>query len=89
MKTTKAEKEQYYIIDKGKKCTGPFTIKELKNKKLDPTTPLLKTGQINWQYAANVKQLNKKPISLLLGDIALFFFTGIVTLLILIFISRH
>ena len=89
MKTAEAKNEEYYILDKGAKRLGPFTIKELKNKKLESTTPLLKKGQNNWQYAANVKQLNKKPISLLLGDIALFFFTGIVTLLILIFISRH
>ena len=89
MKTTKAEKEQYYIIDKGKKCTGPFTIKELKNKKLESTTPLLKKGQNNWQYAANVKSLNKKPFTQTLENIALFLFTAIVTLLILVFISRH
>ena len=89
MKTAEAKNEEYYILDKGAKRLGPFTIKELKNKKLESTTPLLKKGQNNWQYAANVKSLNKKPFTQTLENIALFLFTAIVTLLILVFISRH
>ncbi len=89
MKTTETEKEEYYILDKGKKRTGPFTIKELKKAKLEPTTPLQKAGQTNWQYAASIQHLNKKPFTQTLEQIALFLFTAIITLLILVFISRN
>jgi hypothetical protein len=85
MKPDETENEEYYILNKGVTRLGPFTIKELKKQKLDPTTPLLKKGQNNWQYAATLKPLNKKPLNLTIERIALFLFTSIIILLILIF----
>ena len=47
-----------YFLHNGIESSGPFTIDELKHKKVTPTTPVWCQGMPDWKTVAEVEELN-------------------------------